>query len=97
MDYKTTILKKEIQTDETLLPEIAGLHFGFLEENRAVFDYTAYIEENKLVPIDFKVFMRVNKHFIETLANLTIRKHQNCFFKIPMVTYWYQQNWSSFS
>lgn len=81
MDYKTTILKKEIQTDETLLPEIAGLHFGFLEENRAVFDYTAYIEENKLIPIDFKVFMRANKHFIETLAKSNDKKTSELFFQ----------------
>lgn len=35
MDYKTTILKEKVTTDETLLPEIADLHFGFLGEKES--------------------------------------------------------------
>nr|DAE12681.1 MAG TPA: hypothetical protein [Siphoviridae sp. ctOCb13] len=80
MDYKVTILKKEIPTEETLLPEISDLHFGILAENKAVFDYTAYIEANKL-QIDYKVFMRMNKHFIEILAKASGKKTFELFFQ----------------
>lgn len=81
MDYKTTILREEIKTDENLLPEIAGLHFGILGEGKAVFDYSAYIEENQLTPIDYKLFMRANKHFIETLAKSNDKKTSELFFQ----------------
>lgn len=68
MDYRTTILSQELIVDDPLLEDIDGLYFGFINEDRAVFDYTRYINENKLEPIDYKVFMRANKHFIEVIA-----------------------------
>lgn len=81
MDYKTTILKQRITTDETLLPEIADLHFGFLGEKKAVFDYTAYLESNKLPAIDHRVFLRANKQFIETLAKAADKKTSELFYQ----------------
>lgn len=81
MDYKTTILKEKLTTDETLLPEISDLHFGFLGEKKAVFDYTAYLEANKLPAIDHRVFMRANKHFIETLAKSANKKTSELFYQ----------------
>ena len=81
MDYKTTILKEEVKTDEILLPEISDLNFGFLGEGKAVFDYTAYIETNKLPAIDYKVFMRANRHFIETLAKSYKKKTSELFYQ----------------
>lgn len=81
MDYKTTILKEEVRTEEILLPEIQDLNFGFLGEGMAVFDYTAYIETNNLPAIDYKVFMRTNKHFIETLAKYYKKKTSKLFFQ----------------
>ena len=48
MDYKTTTLIKELKTTEILLPEIQGLYFGFMGEDKAVFDYTTYFEENHI-------------------------------------------------
>lgn len=81
MDYKTTVLQKEIKTEEILLPEVADLKFGFLGQNRIVFDYTAYIEANEIAPIDYKVFMRANKHFIETLAKSNNKKTSEIFYQ----------------
>ncbi len=81
MDYKTTILKKQLATDETLLPEIADLHFGFLGEDKAVFDYTAYIESNNLPAIDHRVFMRANKQYIETLVKAGKKKTSELFYQ----------------
>lgn len=80
MDYKTNTLKKELQTDEILLPEIEGLTFGLLDEDSAVFDYTAYIEKNSLKPVDYKVFMRLNKHFISILAKNANKSTADLFF-----------------
>ncbi len=81
MDYKTNILKEKITTDETLLPEVADLHFGFLSDNKAVFDYTAYLEANELPALDYRVFMRANKHFIETLAKSSNKKTSELFYQ----------------
>lgn len=81
MDYKTNILKKELKTDEILLPEIEGLTFGIINEDTAVFDYTAYIKNNSLPSVDYKVFMRTNKHFIETLAKSVGKSTAELFFQ----------------
>lgn len=81
MDYKTNVLRKEVKTDEFLLPDIADLQFGSIGENRIVFDYTSYIAANKLTPIDYKVFMRANKHYIETLAKSNNLKTSELFYQ----------------
>lgn len=81
MDYKTNILKKELKTDEILLPEIEGLTFGLMDEDTAVFDYTAYIENNSLPTVDYKVFMRTNRHFIESLAKSVGKSTTELFFQ----------------
>ena len=83
MDFKTTILKDEIKTEETLLPEIPELHFGIMGERKAVFDYTSYIEECELPAINYKVFMRVNQNYIETLAKANGKKTSELFFQNP--------------
>lgn len=67
MDYKTNVLTNELEVKDELLIEIEGLKFGVLGENKVVFDYTAYFLENNLNPIDYKTFLRYNKHYIETL------------------------------
>lgn len=81
MDYKTNILAKELEVKDELLPEIQGLYFGTVRENLAVFDYTAYFEENKLEPIDYKVFMRTNKHFIESLTKPMGKRTSELFYQ----------------
>lgn len=81
MDYKTTILKRELKTDEQLLPEFNGLHFGIMGEDRAVFDYTAYFEENGTQPFDHKWFMRANKRLIESLIDTSGRKTAELFYQ----------------
>lgn len=81
MDYKTNHLSKELETKDNLLPEFTGLHFTTLGEDIALFDYTAYFEENELEPIDYKVFMRLNKHFINTIAKLRNLNTANLFYQ----------------
>ena len=81
MDYKTTILRTTLEVGEKLLPEFTGLHFGILGENSAVFDYTAYFEENELEPINYKTFMRLNKHFIEYIIQDSGKGTSQLFFQ----------------
>lgn len=83
MDYKTTILSKGIEIKDALLPELAGLYFGTISPNKTVFDYTAYFEENEIKPIDYKIFMRHNKHYIETLLKAN---------EVPTSEIFYQNN-----
>lgn len=81
MDYKTTTLVKELKTKEVLLPEIQGLYFGFMGEDKAVFDYTTYFEENQIQYIDYKAFMRTNKHFIEPIIKASQKKTSELFYQ----------------
>lgn len=81
MDYKTNIITKELTTDVDLLPELAGLHFGIIGEKTALFDFTAYVDENKLAITDYKVFMRACKSFIETLAKNAGKQTSELFYQ----------------
>lgn len=81
MDYKTNILTKELEVKEQILPEMKGLYFGMLSHDMMVFDYTAYIEENQLDNVDYKVFMRLNRHYIESLSKLTGTGTSNMFYQ----------------
>lgn len=81
MDYKTNILSQTFDVKDVLLPELAGLYFGTLDNKKVVFDYTLYFEENKIKPIDYKVFMRYNKHYIETLIKPNNLKTSEIFYQ----------------
>lgn len=80
MDYKTNNINLEGKTFEELLPEVNGLMFCQIGENKAVFDYTEYFEKNELEPIDYKVFMRMNKRYIEHLVDGEKAKTSELFF-----------------
>lgn len=67
MDYKTNILNKEIEVQDVLIPEIPGLYFCELSKEKIVFDYTAYLTENEIEPVDYKLFMRLSKPYIEAI------------------------------
>lgn len=81
MDYRTTILNNGLEVKEVFLPDIPGLYFGILSEDKAVFDYTAYLEENQLPSMDYKVFMRQNKYYIEQLIAQSKRKTSELFYQ----------------
>lgn len=81
MDYKTTPLNKELETTDNLLPEISGLHFGAINEDLILFDYTAFFEENEMQPIDYKLFMRNEKRHIEWLAKQAGKRTSELFYK----------------
>lgn len=67
MDYKVNILNRELETQEGPFSEIQGLHFAMLNDRQALFDYNQYFIDLEINPIDFKIFLRLNKHFIENL------------------------------
>lgn len=81
MDYKTVILSNELAADNDMLPDIPGLHFVVVREDVTLFDYTAYFEENDLAPIDYKIFMRQNKHFIAPLAKAAGKSTAELFYQ----------------
>lgn len=82
MDYKTNILNREVKVSDEILGEVAGLFFGEIgDNNQAVFDYTAYFEQNEIEPIDYKVFMRTNKRYIELLAKMKNRNTSELFYQ----------------
>lgn len=81
MDYKTNILKNEVKNFSEVLHEASGLLFGEVSDERPVFDYTAYFENNNLDFIDHKMFMRANRMYIETLAKSRGRNTSELFYQ----------------
>lgn len=68
MDYKTNVLQQEVEIDGIMFQELPDLHFGVINGQIAVFDFTEYIESNGIESMDYKKFMRLNKHYIETIS-----------------------------
>jgi hypothetical protein len=67
MDYKLTALVKQIKCEKTEIADFPSMKFGNLANGQSVFDATRYYEENELEPIDYKIFSRVCKCFINAL------------------------------
>ena len=68
MDYKLTSLKEKLECEKTEIADFPTLKFGNLLSGQDVFDSTQYYEDNELEPIDYKIFSRVCKCFINALA-----------------------------
>lgn len=83
MDYKTTYLKTNLSETEELFPELNELKFSSAIRGQIVFDSTHYIEANKLEPVDYKVFSRLLKSMIETIAKQFQRKTSELFYITP--------------
>lgn len=83
MDYKTNILSEGVEAKMQLLPEINGLLFAPVDNGEKIlFDYTQYFIENTfLTPVDYKVFMRMNKMHIEQIAEDSGIKTSEMFYQ----------------
>lgn len=81
MDYKTNILKHEAKVEEPVLAEVSGLLFGSIDTDKIVFDYTAYFEKNDIEPIDYKLFMRINKWYIDMMCKYKEIKTSELFYQ----------------
>lgn len=63
-----TGLVKAVECEKTEIADFPSLKFGNLLNGQAVFDATRYYEEEKLEPIDYKIFSRICKVFISALV-----------------------------
>lgn len=68
MDFKLTVLAKPIECDKIEISDFETMKFGNLLNGQSVFDSTRYYEENELEPIDYKIFGRICKCFINALV-----------------------------
>lgn len=68
MDFKITTLAKSVECEKAEIADFPTLKFGNLLNGQAVFDSTRYYEDNELEPIDYKIFSRICKCFINALV-----------------------------
>ena len=80
MDYKLNKLLKEVECEQVKIADIPTLKFGSLANGQEVFDSTRYFEENEIQPIDYLVFSRICKTFINTLIDRTDMLATELFF-----------------
>lgn len=80
MDYKTTTLNTQLECKEQALPDIPTLLFGNIKDGPLVFDSTAFYQSNNLEEIDYKVFQRLNKRYIEGIVSNTSLKSSELFY-----------------
>jgi hypothetical protein len=69
MDYKTNALNIQLECAEQVLPDFPSLLFGTIPNGPLVFDSTDFYAKNELQEVDYKVFQRLNKRYIEGIAN----------------------------
>ncbi len=69
MDYKLTTLIEKVECEKNEIADFPTMKFGNLLNGQSVFDATRYYEDNELEPIDYKVFGRICKCFINALAS----------------------------
>lgn len=80
MDYKLNMLQDAVEVNEIIYPDISGLFFGDVAPGEPVFDFTRYAEENEMEDADHRVFMRMNKFFIEQILSSVGRKTTRAFY-----------------
>ena len=80
MDFKLNTLVKQIECDKTEIADFPSMKFGNLLNGLSVFDSTRYYEENELEPIDYKLFSRVCKSFINSLVTRLELDEAELFF-----------------
>jgi hypothetical protein len=66
MDYKTNKIDKLVKCDKIMVSEFPTLKYGVIPGTELeVFDSTNYYLENELEELDYKVFQRMNKRYIQ--------------------------------
>ncbi len=80
MDYKANILDSQLECSEQALPDFPSLLFGQTPDGVLVFDSTAFYFANKLEEIDYKIFQRINKRYIEGFINNSELKSTQLFY-----------------
>lgn len=80
MDYKANTLNELLKCDEQALSDIPSLLFGTVPNGPLVFDSTAFYEANELEEIDYKIFQRLNKRYIESFIDNSDLKASDVFY-----------------
>lgn len=80
MDYKITTLNIQLECKEQVLPDVPTLLFGNIKDGPLVFDSTAFYQNNDLEEVDYKIFQRLNKRYIEGFINTTTLKASDLFY-----------------
>ncbi len=80
MDYKVNVLNDQLECSEQALPDIPTLLFGQIPNGPLVFDSTAFYAANGIEEIDYKVFQRLNRRYIEGFIKNTELKSTSMFF-----------------
>ncbi len=81
MDYKSNMLKSKAEINDQLISDFPEVYFGMLQDSNLVFDYSRYFEETGKEYIDYKIFMRANRHFIEHLVKESNKKTSELFYQ----------------
>ena len=82
MDYKITILSKQVEVKDVMVEDFQDLLFGVTPEGDMVFDATEYCVRNEgLGTFNVRIFMRSCKPFIEKFINAEVVKPSNMFFQ----------------
>lgn len=80
MDYKANILNDQLKCSEQVLPDFPTLLFGTTPNGTLVFDSTTFYEANDLEEIDYKIFQRLNKRYIESFIKNAKLKPTELFY-----------------
>lgn len=80
MDYKANVLNDQLECSEQALPDFPTLLFGTTPNGILVFDSTAFYAANEIEEIDYKIFQRLNKRYIEGFIKNAELKASDLFF-----------------
>lgn len=80
MDYKTTTLDTQLECKEQFIPAFPELQFGNISEDLMVFDSTAFYIKRNIEEIDYRIFQRANKKYIESFIQYGDSKQSELFF-----------------
>lgn len=80
MDYKTTALDKFLECKERIYPEFPNLFFGKIDEDKLVFDATAYCAQSNLQEVDNHTFQTLNKRYIQSLITTGMVQGNELFY-----------------
>lgn len=80
MDYKTNTLTKQLECKEQALPDFPTVLFGVVPNGPLVFDSTEFYISNELQELDYKVFQRINKRYINSIIKNANVKASDLFY-----------------
>lgn len=80
MDYKITKLNDQLECKEQLLADFPTLLFGSISNDVVVFDSTAFCYENNIEEVDYHIFQRVNRKYIDAFVKYAEISQSQLFY-----------------